>query len=233
MIDIEAHLKSGSWRVLQEYAQALVGEAEARAGAGFSMDPALGGGTRLMIAYQHRISHDIDLFIRDPQWLGFLNTERWDTDLPVFACHEGASASIKFTFEMGEVDFIVARSLLVHPYDRSPESPFCLESVAEVIAKKLYYRGSSMAVRDLFDWWAVAQRDPNVLPSSMIIDLLRSRRIPVIAQLERIMTPTKSIRLEWDSILAPEKPDLAATARWAISELQVLKKRPKTSIYRI
>ncbi len=40
--------------------------------AGFALHPLLGGGTRLMLSLHHRLSDDIDLFIRDPQWIGYL-----------------------------------------------------------------------------------------------------------------------------------------------------------------
>ena len=32
----------------------------------------LGGGTALMRRYRHRISKDVDIFVPDPQWLGYL-----------------------------------------------------------------------------------------------------------------------------------------------------------------
>jgi len=31
-----------------------------------------GGGTVLMLRYQHRLSKDIDIFVPDPQYLGFV-----------------------------------------------------------------------------------------------------------------------------------------------------------------
>ena len=68
---ITSHCETGSWRRLEQVALALVRDASERAGP--PLRPLLGGGTRLMLALQHRISHDIDLFIRDPHWLGYLS----------------------------------------------------------------------------------------------------------------------------------------------------------------
>ena len=49
----------------------MVADAERRA-AGASMNPLMGGGTRLMLALDHRISDAVELFIHDAQWIGFL-----------------------------------------------------------------------------------------------------------------------------------------------------------------
>ncbi len=62
--DILAHKKSGSWRKLEQLALEMIADAAQHAGSAFT--PQLGGGTRLMLALEHRISDDIDLFIRDP-----------------------------------------------------------------------------------------------------------------------------------------------------------------------
>jgi hypothetical protein len=43
-----------------------VSDAEASAESG-RLSPLLGSGTQLMLEFGHRISRDIDLFIRDPQ----------------------------------------------------------------------------------------------------------------------------------------------------------------------
>ncbi len=68
--DILRHKQSGSWRSLENLALQMIADAQHHAGAQFS--PQLGGGTRLMLALEHRISDDIDLFIRDPQWIAYL-----------------------------------------------------------------------------------------------------------------------------------------------------------------
>lgn len=68
--DVVQHAETGAWRSLVEVALKIVTDAERAAGV--SMHPLLGGGTRLMLSLHHRISDDIDLFIRDPQWIGYL-----------------------------------------------------------------------------------------------------------------------------------------------------------------
>lgn len=61
--DVQAHKKNGSWRTLEKRAVAMVADAARHAGMAF--EPRLGGGTRLMLSLDHRISDDINLFIQE------------------------------------------------------------------------------------------------------------------------------------------------------------------------
>ncbi len=61
--DILRHRVSGPWIQLESRAQLLV--EDARRHGGDSFQPVLGGGTRLMLALNHRISDDVDLFRAD------------------------------------------------------------------------------------------------------------------------------------------------------------------------
>lgn len=68
--DILRHRASGPWMRLESRAQALV--EDARRHGGDSFQPILGGGTRLMLALNHRISDDVDLFVDSPGWLSYV-----------------------------------------------------------------------------------------------------------------------------------------------------------------
>ena len=116
----------------------------------------LGGGTALMLRIDHRESYDIDLFVDDPQVLPYLRAAASET---AFAIGEPAyggdgATHLKLAFEhVGEIDVIVAA-----PQTDRPSEPVELlgrtvelETVAEVIAKKVRYRGSSLQPRDVFD----------------------------------------------------------------------------------
>lgn len=65
-----AHLPDGPWQVLLQYALALLDDAAKHGGVS---DPlwTFGGGTVLMLRHNHRHSKDIDIFVPDPQYLGF------------------------------------------------------------------------------------------------------------------------------------------------------------------
>ncbi|MHB9052325.1 MAG: hypothetical protein ACYC3R_10815 [Thiomonas delicata] len=91
--DVSRFKTSGPWRALARAAADMVADAEQRAGA--EMHPKLGGGTRLMLALEHRISDDIDLFIRDPQWIGYLTPRLNDRVEPVIAGYEESATALK------------------------------------------------------------------------------------------------------------------------------------------
>jgi hypothetical protein len=141
--------------------------------AGFDLEPLLGGGTRLMLSLHHRMSDDIDLFIRDPQWIGYL-TPRLNDEVLVDAYEENA-VSLKLRYDIGEIDFIVAMSLLGLQGQAMEGIEFKLEPIAEVLAKKLFYRGSMLTPRDLFDWWAVETISPHEIPQAKMALLLKDR----------------------------------------------------------
>lgn len=61
--DVQKHRESGPWRELERLAHLTNSQAEQVAHAPFR--PVLGGGTRLMLAMEHRLSDDVDLFIHD------------------------------------------------------------------------------------------------------------------------------------------------------------------------
>jgi hypothetical protein len=209
--DIAQHKKNGSWRELEQLALLLIADAQQHAKSVF--EPKLGGGTRLMLALNHRISHDIDLFIRDPQWIGYLTprlNDRFETHLKMYS--ENA-ASLKLEYAVGEIDFIVGMSLLDLPDEHSDETSFILEPIAEVLAKKLFYRGWALTPRDLFDWWAIETQFPQVVPSKKMAQLLRTKFSEIHHSLDSILH-SHSANTTWNAIQAPNKPDLQSIAIW-------------------
>lgn len=116
-----------------------------------------GGGTVLSLMLSHRESHDIDIFVDDPQLLGYLS--------PKFSGEERrydeTSNYIKIYRPEGEIDFILAPRLLPNIPLRRPTfegRPVPCEHPLEIVAKKLHYRGDSFTVRDWFDLAVVAER---------------------------------------------------------------------------
>ena len=121
-----------------------------------------GGGTALMLQIDHRESHDIDLFIDDPQILPLLNPltqgyhiaakpDDYDTD---------GTRMIKLIYDdIGEIDFIccgdVTDASSVPTEIRGVMVQ--LETPAEIVGKKVFYRGPSLQPRDMFDIAAVSR----------------------------------------------------------------------------
>jgi hypothetical protein len=214
--DILRHLTSGTWKRLQEVGQKMVLDAETRSGS--QMLPKLGGGTRLMLDLQHRISDDIDLFIRDPQWIGYLTPRLNDRFEDVVANYDEGSSALKLFLAEGEIDFIVGPSLLNLPDEKSTHSPFSLEPIGEVLAKKLFYRGWAMTPRDLFDWWYISTHAANRVPDKKIADLVSTRQ-DAIQKAIGLIAASAAANIKWDQIKAHDKPSIGLAAEWAKQQL--------------
>lgn len=211
--DIKSHKASGAWRVLESLAIEIVNDASKNAKSDFK--PVLGGGTRLMLSMDHRISDDIDLFIRDPQWIGYLTPRLNDRFEDVINGYDEGATSLKLRFPEGEIDFIVSMSLLGLPNEVSADCAFALEPVAEVLAKKLFYRGWALTPRDLFDWQMIETKlPPTVTHAPQIAQLVASRIDDIHAALTA-MDKSPKAQLVWGGIRTSELPDFHESIQWA------------------
>jgi hypothetical protein len=121
-----------------------------------------GGGTAMMLQIGHRESHDVDIFLSDPQLLPFLDPNLHDFEFEIRPSDYGGDGTgfLKLAFEgIGEVDFIVAHALTDIPTTKQTieGEDVDLETVAEIIAKKIHYRGATIKPRDIFDIAAAAR----------------------------------------------------------------------------
>lgn len=121
---------------------------------------AVGGGTVLKTIYNHRNSKDIDIFIRDAQFLSSLSPNLNDVTIEALDYNEMANF-ISLTYPEGKVDFIVAGQVTsFSPTQRD----FCghkimVEDPVEIVCKKIFYRGSEALPRDIFDLAVVFNSD--------------------------------------------------------------------------
>ena len=146
-------------------------------------DWTFGGGTVRMRRHRHRFSKDIDIFISDPQYLGYLSP-RLNTHAESLTNHyDEQGNSIKLYFDEGEIDFVASGSLTANPtitetlFDRTVR----VETSTEIIAKKIWHRGEQFTARDIFDLAMVAEMDPSALPA--IKPILRDRRDVVLKRI--------------------------------------------------
>ena len=132
-----------------------------------------GGGTAMMIQIDHRESHDVDLFLPDPQLLSYLDPKLHDFKFEIAPSGYGGDGTgfMKISFEKGEIDFIVGREMTSAPTTTFEIAgvPTLLETVPEIITKKVVYRGKSFRPRDIFDMAAAAEQHADA-----IIEALRS-----------------------------------------------------------
>jgi hypothetical protein len=150
----EHNQRRSEWAQLFRIARSLIDQANAE--TTFISHWTFGGGTAMMIQIDHRESHDVDIFVSDPQFLQFLNPETQDFEFEIMpSAYEGDGSRFrKFSFlGIGEIDFIAVPNLTNSPtIEMELEgSPILLETVPEIIAKKVYYRGGSIKPRDIFD----------------------------------------------------------------------------------
>jgi hypothetical protein len=133
-----------------------------------------GGGTALMLQIDHRESHDIDIFIDDPQVLPLLNpeTQGYELTLHPSAYDTDGTRSLKLSFaEIGEIDFICCGHLTENPTSTTEVlgRQVELETPAEIIAKKVFYRGGMIQPRDMFDIAAAIRHgDADTLEQALI-----------------------------------------------------------------
>jgi hypothetical protein len=123
-----------------------------------------GGGTAMMLQVGHRESHDVDIFLADAQFLPFLDPKLHDFEFEIRPSDYGGDGTgfLKLAFEgIGEIDFIVAHAVTDIPTARQTieGEEVDLETVAEIIAKKIHYRGATIKPRDIFDIAAAAHHD--------------------------------------------------------------------------
>jgi hypothetical protein len=94
-------LPSGPWEVLFRRALRLVDDIQRHGGLA---DPfwTFGGGTVLMFRYGHRLSKDIDIFVPDPQYLGYVTPRLSDTAASLTEQYtEMPGSFVKLQFEVG------------------------------------------------------------------------------------------------------------------------------------
>jgi hypothetical protein len=125
-------------------------------------DWSFGGGTAMMLQINHRESHDVDIFLDDPQLLPLFNPTTNDLifETPPAAYEGDGSHFQKMVFTgIGEIDFIVA-GLKSEPGVIKKEilgRQINLETVEEIVCKKIFYRGASITPRDIFDIAAASE----------------------------------------------------------------------------
>ncbi|WP_280514888.1 nucleotidyl transferase AbiEii/AbiGii toxin family protein [Tianweitania populi] len=204
--------RPSQWARLFAIAADLLDQVDERT-AGYPLRWSFGGGTAMMLQIGHRESHDVDIFLDDSQVLGFLDPAKAELsfqEAPSSYMGEGARFQ-KFAFEgIGEIDFIVAASLTAVPttsffiQDRTVE----LETIPEIVVKKIVHRGSQAEARDVFDIAAAARSH-----RSEIVEALRAYPDQVANALDRLqaLNPDFVSGTIAQLMILPDYLDLIAT----------------------
>ncbi len=117
-----------------------------------------GGGTALSMYYfQHRLSFDIDLFVNDAQCLGFFSPKLWIDDCSHFDSaryidqhnHIGVTnkdnIKIDILIDYASNEGYIDNSKKIFAFD------IYIESLENIIAKKITFRKTDNKTRDIFD----------------------------------------------------------------------------------
>lgn len=121
--------------------------------------------------YDHRISHDIDIFVPSSETVSDLSPGRNPLTKALVAGrnYEFPGNYLKLQLESGEIDFIVGSKRT-----RAPAQPWQFEDRTILIdtpwetgIKKIFYRPSTFKIRGVFDLAAVIDRDGETLEAAL------------------------------------------------------------------
>jgi hypothetical protein len=188
----------GPWISLLEKTYSLL---DAIAADGYTIPRwSLGGGTVLMFYYNHRKSKDIDIFVPDPQFLGYINPRLGGRGGDVTSEYKDTAEYVKLFLPEGEIDFVASSTLTMNPFAQHQvlDRNILLETSLEIVAKKLWYRGDRATPRDLIDLAVVIDhhyaeildhRDVFLKNIEVFIDQCESRKaimLPAFDSIEKI-----------------------------------------------
>jgi Nucleotidyl transferase AbiEii toxin, Type IV TA system len=177
-----------SWRSTLRPAIAILRDLDSK---GFGrLDFRMGGGTVLMFRFAHRMSHDIDLFITDVQWLTLITPRLNDYAASFVDDYVEQANSLKLVTSDGDIDIIAAAPTI--PDLAGDQLDFegqtiMLDHTAEILAKKLLYRAASFQPRDAFDMAAAIAIDPasaaKAVRAAAMKDAILGRRLQELGRL--------------------------------------------------
>ena len=101
--------RPGVWTELVPYALKLMAHLENQVHQALWT---FGGGTVFMLRIAHRQSKDIDIFVPDPQYVGYVNPRLSDVAEQVSSDYEENSEFVKVFLAAGEIDIVVSSALL-------------------------------------------------------------------------------------------------------------------------
>jgi Nucleotidyl transferase AbiEii toxin, Type IV TA system len=155
------------------------------------------GGTVLMFRYHHRKSKDIDIFVPDPQYLGYVTPRLSDLAMEIASDYVEAAGYVKLIRTEGEIDFVASPNLTRQPFEwwNLLGREVRVETAAEILAKKLWHRGHTVTARDIFDLSLVIAKEPEALRSAAPY-LIRHREAFIAQMKDR----QSVLRLQFDAI---------------------------------
>jgi len=169
-----------------------------------------GGGTALAIYYfQHRLSFDIDLFVTDVQVLNYLSPKHWieETDNFNSSKYIDLSNHIRVLEKRNniKVDVLVSQGASSDFLLDDSKSLFSeviyVESIEDIIAKKIVYRRNDNLTRDIIDIAIAINHADNILEKLFVAEKINKEDIQdLYNSIERLDRETFNEEIE---IVAP------------------------------
>ena len=140
-----------------------------------------GGGTALAIYYfQHRLSFDIDLFATDIQVLNYLSPKHWIEETNTFNGDKYIDLSnhIRVLYKKNniKVDVLVSQdtssNYLIDDTNSIFTTTVYVESIEDIIAKKIVYRRNDNLTRDIIDIAISIKHAENILKKLFDTELI-------------------------------------------------------------
>jgi predicted nucleotidyltransferase component of viral defense system len=138
-----------------------------------------GGGTALSIYYfQHRLSFDIDLFLINQQYLSYFSPKHWIEDTNNFNSAQYIDAYNHIGVVSAnniKVDILVdsgSNSVLLDDTKTIFSFDIRVESIEDILAKKIVFRKKDNKARDIFDIAVALKKDNNIFNN-----LLKNKRV--------------------------------------------------------
>ena len=130
-----------------------------------------------MLRYRHRVSKGVDIFVPDPDVLDDVAARLSDQTFVA------EPASLKLFLAEGEIDFVASRPVSADAARRETilAREMWVETSAEIVAKKIWYRAARFSARDVVDLAVVAKREPAAL--LRVEPVLAARRTALLGRL--------------------------------------------------
>jgi hypothetical protein len=124
----------------------------------------------------------------DPQYLTHLTPRLNNVAESLTDHYIEQHGSLKLIFPEGEIDFVVAGPLTPKPTNVEVlfGREINVETSTEIIAKKVWHRGSDFTARDIFDLAMVTEKEPKSLAA--IKPILQGRREIILARIGKYDT---------------------------------------------
>lgn len=157
---------------------------------------ALGGGTALALFYfMHRRSFDLDFFVYEYSAMPLLAAKMYVDDYDFLSKdYTDLAEHIRLTTTTGvKIDFLFSPNLTRSQFQPRAFSNLsvAVESVSEIIAKKIHYRAKNLKARDVFDIAVSLEKNSDLFGELMAAKVLQIDDLYYLHQGVSAMSPEK------------------------------------------